>query len=56
MMLDLQLQKKKEEQNLSTFERLDGPDNEHLHNVKPDKPNSGKRLKLLILGGGGYVS
>jgi len=50
------IDKKKEEQNLSTFERLDGPDNEHLHNVKPDKPNSGKRLKLLILGGGGYVS
>ncbi|KAL3777421.1 hypothetical protein ACHAW5_010223 [Stephanodiscus triporus] len=49
------IDKKIEEKNLSSSERVDGPDNEHFHNVKPDKQNSGNILKLLILGGGGYT-
>jgi len=50
------INKKQEEQNLSSSERLDGFDNEQDQNAKPGKPNCGKRRKLLILGGGGYVS
>ena len=50
------IDKKQEETNLSSSEGLDGSDNEHDQNVKSGKMNCGKRRKLLILGGGGYVS
>ncbi len=50
------IDKTQEEHNISSSERLDGSDNDHDQNAKPSKPNCGKRRKLLILGGGGYVS
>jgi acetoin utilization deacetylase AcuC-like enzyme len=50
------IDKTQEEHNIPSSERLDGSDNDHDQHAKPGKPNCGKRRKLLILGGGGYVS